>query len=103
MFAFKLFHKTDQRLSWLPQAVRELAETSTKRSQYLVGLLSSCSNRGVLLSWVFGKAVLLRRVKQKGAGNFETSNPLIECQKSTQKVARVSVVLPSYFMIIGQN
>ena len=36
----------------------------------------------------------------KRAGNFETSNPLIECQKSTQKVARVSVVLPSYFRII---
>ena len=99
MFTFRLFHKTDQRLSRLPQAVRELAETSTKDLNILAGLLSSCSNRGVLSSAGFWQGGPVAAGETKRAGIFETSNPLIRCQKSTRKVARVSVVLPSYFRI----
>ena len=49
VFAFKLFHKTDQCLSRLPQAVRELAETSTKDlniwrvCSVLVQIVACCS------------------------------------------------------------
>ena len=80
-----------------PQAVRELAETSTKDLHIWRVLLSSCSNCGVLLSWVFWQGGSVAAGETARAGNFETSNPLTKCQKSTQRVAGVSVVLPSYF------
>ena len=81
--------------------MRELAETSTKDLNILAGLLSSCSNRGVLSSAGFRQGGPVAAGETKRAGIFETSNPLIRCQKSTRKVARVSVVLPSYFRIYG--
>ena len=60
-------------------------------------LLSSCSNCGVLLSWVSWPGGSVEAGETARAGNFETSNPLTECQKSTQRGTCVSVVLPSYF------
>ena len=80
-----------------PQVVRELAETSTKDLHVWRVLLSSCSNCGVLLSWVFWPGGSVEAGETARAGNFETSNPLTKCQKSTQRGAGVSVVLPSYF------
>ena len=64
-------------------------------------LLSSCSNCGVLLSWVFWPGGSVEAGETSRAGNFETSNPLTECQKSTQRGTWVSVVLPSYFGTVG--
>ena len=86
-----------------PQAVRELAETSTKDLNIWRVLLSSCSNCGVLLSWVFWQGGSVAAGETTRAGNFETSNPLTKCQKSTQRVARVSVVLPSYFRTLENS
>ena len=77
--------------------VRELAETSTKDLHVWRVLLSSCSNCGVLLSWVSWPGGSVEAGETARAGNFETSNPLTECQKSTQRGTCVSVVLPSYF------
>ena len=61
--------------------VRELAETSTKDLHVWRVLLSSCSNCGVLLSWVFWPGGSVQAGETARAGNFETSNPLTECQK----------------------
>ena len=82
--------------------MRELAEMSTKDLHIWRGLLSSCSSRGVLLSWVFWQGGSVAAGETTRAGNFETSNPLTKCQKSTQRGAGVSVVLPSYFGTIFQ-
>ena len=81
--------------------MRELAETSTKDlniwrvCSVLVQIVACCSAG-------FWQGGPVAAGETKRAGIFETSNPLIRCQKSTRKVARVSVVLPSYFRIIGQ-
>ena len=60
-------------------------------------LLSSCLNCGVLLSWASWPGGSVEAGETARAGNFETSNPLTECQKSTQRGTCVSVVLPRYF------
>ena len=79
--------------------MRELAETSTKDlniwrvCSVLVQIVACCSAG-------FWQGGPVAAGETKRAGIFETSNPLIRCQKSTRKVARVSVVLPSYFRIV---
>ena len=80
--AFTIFHKTDQRLSQLPPSGAGISWDVNKKNLHIWRvLLSSCSNRGVLLSWVFWQGGSVAAGETARAGNFETSNPLTKCQK----------------------
>ena len=93
----KIFHKLIRASAASRQVVRELAETSTKDLHVLAGFAQFLFKLWRTAQLGFWPGGSVEAGETARAGNFETSNPLTKCQKSTQRGAGVSVVLPSYF------
>ena len=98
----KIFHKTDQRLSRLPPSGAGISWDVNKRSPRLAGFAQFLFKLWRTAQLGFWPGGSVEAGETARAGNFETSNPLTKCQKSTQRGTWVSVVLPSYFVTLWQ-
>ena len=81
----KIFHKLIRASAAPRQVVRELAETSTKDLHVLAGFAQFLFKLWRTAQLGFWPGGSVEAGETARAGNFETSNPLTECQKSTQR------------------